>query len=282
MNLITILILILICLLIAAALLIWRGNNRLTVTELSIKSPKITEPVRIVHLSDLHNKQFEKQNCELRRAILEERPDLVVFTGDLEDRRQNYNPETAALLTGLAEKAPVCFVYGNQEMRGNFRDKLTDELRKGGVTVLDDQAQQLTVNEQPLSIFGINDYRCERHRNKVIDLSKKLLEEFSHTPGFKLLLTHYPQFFAYYKRSYRYSDYPIDLVLAGHAHGGLVRLPFLKGIIAPGQGFFPKYTAGIYERNGVKMIVSRGLGNSGWPFRIGNPPEIVLITLQPE
>lgn len=282
MNLFTILILILFCLLVAAALLIWRGNNRLTVTELEVKSPQITEPVRIMHLSDLHNKQFGDVNCDLHRVVLEEKPDLVVITGDLEDRRQNYNPETAAFLTGLAQKTPVFFVYGNQEMRGNFKEKLTEELRKGGVTVLDDQTLKLTINGQPLSIFGINDYRCERRKNKVTNLSKKLLGEFCRDPGFKLLLTHYPQFFAYYKRNYHYSDYPIDLVLAGHAHGGLVRFPFLKGIIAPDQGFFPKYTAGIYEQNGVKMIVSRGLGNSGWPFRIGNPPEIVLITLMPE
>lgn len=260
---------------------VWYDNNRLTVSQCCVKSPKITRPVKIVLLSDLHNKQFGKKNGILERIIWEQRPDLIAFTGDLEDRRQPYQKHSALFLTRLAEKKPVFFVYGNQEMMGDFKSRLTADLIEGGVTVLDGQISHVKINGQKLAVLGLNDYEPDNKKNLALDSRYKLLREFQRSGEFKLLLTHYPHFFAHYRKNYQYSDFGIDLVLAGHAHGGLIRLPFLNGVVAPGQGFFPRYTSGLYERNGVFMAVSRGLGNSGIPVRINNPPDVAVITLLP-
>jgi predicted MPP superfamily phosphohydrolase len=177
---------------------------------------------------------------------------------------------------------PVYFVYGNQEMTINFRERLTADLRKGGVTVLDGQTVDVKIHDQTLSILGLNDYKIGQGDWPTLYRSRKLINYFQQTSKFKLLLTHYPQYFDYYNKDYQYSDYKIDLILAGHAHGGLIRLPFLKGLFAPEQGFFPRYTSGLYQKNDVSMIVSRGLGNSGFPFRINNPPDVVVVNLLPQ
>ena len=267
--------------LLVLALWIYEHNNRLTVTHFQFRSSKIARPVRIVQLSDLHNKQFGRDNNALYDAVLHQRPDIVAVTGDLEDRREPYNMATALFLKRLAEKVPVFFVHGNQEMRGNFKGRLTADLRNFGVSVLEGQNASIRLHGQTLHILGLNDYRDKHERYTLYRHNPELLSRFEKIDGFKLLLTHYPHFFNHYS-NYRYSDYEIDLVLAGHAHGGLIRLPFFGGVIAPAQGLFPRYTFGLYRHNGVAMIVSRGLGNSGRPFRVNNPPEVVVITLLPQ
>ena len=264
------------------AIIIWQGNSRLTVSRYSVRNAKIHHSIRIAHLSDLHNKQFGKGNCRLAQVVSAQNPDLVVFTGDMQDRRQNYDKMTTDFLTGLAQKVPVIFVHGNQEMKGYFRNRLVKDLQKGGVTVLNNKAVNFTVSGQCISVLGLNDFWIDRRHKIAIQSGKRLLEQFQASGNFKLLLTHYPHFFNHYKKRYHYCDYQLDLVLAGHAHGGLIRLPILKGMFAPGQGLFPRYTAGLYRQKGVNMIVSRGLGNSGWPFRIFNPPEVVTIDILPK
>lgn len=260
-----------------AAAGIYRGNNRLTVSEYEIPTDKLTRPVRVVQLSDLHNKRFGPENRRLIRAVEALGPDFVVCTGDLEDRRQPYNPATARFLGELAKRSPVFFVYGNQEMRGGFREKLARDLTARGVQVLENAKEQIMVDGQALTVIGLENYirRSRRYTREV-----NCPELFRGAAGFVLLLSHYPQYFDRMEPGCAYSDLPADLILTGHAHGGLIRL-FGRGLIAPGQGLFPDRTAGRFEKNGVTMIISRGLGNSGLPFRINNPPEIVAVTLAP-
>lgn len=259
-----------------------QGNNKLTFSYCRINSPKITKPIKIVLLSDLHNKQFGKNNNELYKAVIGQKPDLIAFTGDLEDRRQPYNKYSVSFLARLSENVPVLYVFGNQEMSVDYKPKIAEDLKNGGVTVLDGRITEIKVKNQSLAVLGLNDYLKNKNNRQPLYNSKKLLEKFQKTDNFKLLLTHYPQYFHHYFKDYQYSDYNIDLVLAGHAHGGLIRFPFLKGAAAPGQGLFPRYTSGLYQQDGVKMIVSRGLGNSGIFFRINNPPDIVVINILPE
>lgn len=264
-----------------ATLRLWYGNNRLTVSHYVLRSGKLAAPVRIVQLSDLHNKRFGKDNARLKQAVLREKPDLLVFTGDLEDRRRPYCPWSVHFLTELAQSVPVYFVLGNQEMRGGFAETVSRALRDGGVTVLNGETVTVPVRGQMISMLGLNDYASARERVFPYAHGRALLRGFEQSPGFRLLLTHYPHYFARYRRSYQYSRYRPDLTLAGHAHGGLIRLPFFGGVIAPGQGLFPYFTAGLYTEGGADMIVSRGLGNSGLPFRINNPPEIVVADILP-
>jgi predicted MPP superfamily phosphohydrolase len=276
---------VILCILIAlvAMIIFWlcQDNNRLTVSHYTFGSSKIKRQVRILQLSDLHNKQFGKQNIRLTKIIMMQRPDLIVFTGDLEDRRESYKKSSTLFLAGLAEKVPVYFVYGNQEMKSDFKERLAVDLINGGVTVLEGQTAIVNAQGQTLSILGLNDYEVDVKHGSSLNCNHELLSQFQQTSDFKLLLTHYPHHFYYYKKDYQYSNYNLDLILAGHAHGGLIRFPFLKGVIAPGQGLFPRYTSGMYQQNGVSMIVSRGLGNSGFPFRIFNPPDVVVVTLLP-
>ena len=100
------------------------------------------------------------------------------------------------------------------------------------------------------------------------------LREFERAEGFKLVMTHFPE------QIEEFSHYDIDLVLAGHAHGGQFRLPIIGAVYAPGQGFFPKWTKGLYNENGRRLIVSPGLGNSGFPLRLGNPPTVITIKMK--
>lgn len=165
---------------------------------------------------------------------------------------------------------------------GNFRNRITGDLTKGGVTVLDDRTVSIKLKGQALSVLGLNDYDVDQRQEMDMDMRRKLLREFQQTDEYKILLTHYPHLFAHYRKDYQYSDYNIDLIMAGHAHGGLIRLPFLKGLYAPGQGLFPRFTSGLYRQNGVTAVVSRGLGNSGLPFRINNAPDVVVVDLLPQ
>lgn len=267
----------------AAAVAAWVtwDNLRLTVTHYTLETPKLTGPIRIVHLSDLHNRQFGPENSRLLSAVAAEHPDCIAFTGDLLDRRQPYSEASARFVTELTRLAPVYFVFGNQEIRGGHAERLRKALTQSGVHVLDNAMDTLTVRGQTISMLGLNDFESHQLGLRPFPPCRALLRHFEGAPGFRLLLSHYPHYFAGYRRAYQYSRYDIDLFLAGHAHGGLIRLPFLPGVYAPGQGVFPCFTAGFYRQGHAAMLVSRGLGNSGLPRRIHNPPELVVLDLLP-
>jgi predicted MPP superfamily phosphohydrolase len=258
----------------------YHENNALKIDNYTIKSPKIHKNIRIVHLSDLHYKEFGKDNSILIKLIKEQQPELIIFTGDLIDRRKHYSKSAVKFMGKLAEFAPVYFVYGNQEMAVNFKDVLTKDLMDNGVIVLDREMTVININDQNINILGLNDFTKYKGRAQSdFSESKKILSVFEKKTDFKLLLNHFPQFFDY-NSDFSYCDYNIDLVLAGHAHGGQFILPFFGGIYSPGQGLFPKYSAGLYRKNNVSLIVNRSLGNSGFPLRINNLPDVIVIDLK--
>ena len=147
-------------------------------------------------------------------------------------------------------------------------------LQNTGITVLQDEAIELNYGDVCIQLIGLNDPDfSERDRLLSESILEAKLSQVNISDGFTILLSHRPEYFNVYQNK------NIDLVLSGHAHGGQFRLPFGGGVIAPGQGLFPKYDAGAYTENGTTMIVSRGIGNSIIPVRINNPPEIVIIEL---
>jgi len=266
------------------ALVIWIawGNTAMelnTYTISSLKLPESFDGYRIAHVSDLHNAEMGKDNETLLSMLRDADPDMIAITGDLIDSR-NTDIEVALQFVREAVKiAPCYYVTGNHEARVNEYGELKAEMEAAGVTVLEDVRKEISIEGETITLIGVNDpsYQTDYlfgDAESVID--SKLEELHTENAGFTILLSHRPELFD------TYADHDIDLVLSGHAHGGQFRLPFIGGLVAPNQGLFPEYDAGIYTEGNTNMLVSRGVGNSILPFRINNRPEVILIELQAE
>ena len=246
-----------------AALFCWYSNSKLGVTKYDIESPKLTIPFRIVHLSDLHAKRFGKRNCRLVRAVQKLKPDIIAFTGDIIHLYRKPGEEAALeFVEQLVKIAPFYYVSGNHEMRYKNYREFSKKLSDAGAIVLENEY----VMTHGVALVGLG---CAHLKNNKI---------FDITPDFdtyKILLAHEPQFLRRYARA------GYDLVLSGHAHGGQWRFLFTdQGVYAPGQGLLPELTSGEHILGDTHMIISRGLGNSEFPLRINNRPEIVVIDLK--
>lgn len=258
-------------------------NNLIHVTDITIQSPKLSKTFdgyKVVHLSDLHGKSFGKNQKSLVKKIKDLQPDLIVFTGDLVDSRRYKEEDSIGLIGQITELAPVYYVTGNHEWRSRSFSTLEKALIDNHVHVLHNTFDRIKKDKDEIYILGVDDPSLrdswmdeEETMKDHIEFSMKELPE---EDGFKILLSHRPELFSLY------SEYNIDLTFSGHAHGGQIRLPFIGGLVTPHQGFFPKYTAGMYTKNDAILIVSRGLGNSIFPQRIFNRPEIVMVTLKIE
>ncbi len=227
--------------------------------------PSAFSGFRIAHISDLHNAEFGQNNETLLKAIREAEPDIIVVTGDLIDSRQTDVDISASFMEQAVKIAPCYYVYGNHETRRpNEYAQLRNRMKDCGVTILEDKTVLLHRGDEAIQIAGLMDY------SKLSDIYVSYLFE----PGYyTLLLTHRPEHFDVYTRS------GADLVLAGHAHGGQIRLPLIGALYAPGQGLFPSYADGLHSAGSTTMVVSSGLGNSLLPFRFYCPPELVIIEL---
>ncbi len=257
----------------------YASNNSIVITKTKFESKKIPlsfDGFKIVQLSDLHNKKFGSNQEVLIKKVLKTEPDLIVFTGDLIDSRKYDEKPSLILIEELVQIAPVYFVTGNHEWKSGKYEVLEGKLKESGVQVLRNEAVEITHKNDKINILGIDDptivndsYDEKASTEAAINQSIYSLEK----GGFNILLSHRPEMFSLYKQN------KIDLVFSGHAHGGQVRLPFIGGLIAPNQGFFPKFTSGTHTSENTTMIVNRGLGNSIIPLRIFNRPEIVVVTL---
>lgn len=231
---------------------------------------------RIVHISDLHNAEFGEDNFKLISMIKEANPDVIVITGDVVDSRRTDIDISFNFIEEALKIAPCYYVSGNHESRIDEYDILKEKMIKAGVEVLENQTSVITRSNSNIKIIGINDpsfnsdYLMGDEKSVIVSQLKIVSQN---EEDLTVLLSHRPEFFELY------ASYKFDLVLSGHAHGGQFVLPFLGGLFAPGQGFFPKYDAGLFEKNGTNMIVSRGIGNSIIPLRVNNRPEVILIEL---
>lgn len=246
----------------------YASNNWIENTRYIISSPKVNQPITIVHLSDLHGKQFEKDNIKLMKNIKEENPDIIVFTGDLIDAYRNENiNESVDFLQQLSQYIPVYYIRGNHEYNSSRYQEIMDRLYqiKGKFYILDGDYIDVNIKEQKISILGLD-------RDK-----KGVIEKFISKDGYKIILNHYAENFI---DNANISQLEADLVLTGHAHGGQWRLPIIGGVYSPGQGVNPKYYEGMIERAGSIQIISRGLGNSTFPLRLFNRPEVITIVIE--
>ena len=261
------------------ALLIHWGNTALEVNGYEIQSNDIPEAFsdfRIAQVSDLHNVQFGENHSKMIELLSQTEPDLIVLTGDLIDSR-NTDVETALDFARQAvEIAPVYYVSGNHESRVTAYMDLKMGLVSAGVIVLENQIVEITRGQEHITLIGIDDpsFRESYLFGDAAGIAEQELGDLQEaSDGYTILLSHRPELFDVYV------DTEMDLVFSGHAHGGQFRLPFVGGLVAPNQGFFPEYDAGQFTEEKTTMIVSRGVGNSIIPFRVNNRPEIVVVTL---
>ena len=267
--------------LILIALVIWIiwGNTAIEVNEYKITSDRIPEAFtgfRIAQVSDLHNNEFGEGNSKLLSLLSQTDPDIIVITGDLIDSRQTDLDVALEFVRQAMEIASVYFVSGNHEARISEYDDLKIGLTEAGVIVLENEKTELTREGESITLIGLDDpsLREDYLFGDAADVVGAFLDELhSESNGYTILLSHRPELFD------TYVDAGVDLVFSGHAHGGQFRLPFIGGLVAPNQGFFPEYDAGLYTEGTTNMLVSRGVGNSIIPVRINNRPEIVLVTL---
>lgn len=263
-------------------LIIWTawGNTALELNRYIISSDRLPEAFdgyRIAHVSDLHNTEIGKDNEKLLAMLREADPDIIAITGDIIDSR-NTDIDIALQFTKTAmEIAPCYYVTGNHEARVSEYDELKQGLTEQGVIILEDKCIGLDKSEETISLLGVNDPSFQTDYlfgDSETVMQSKLQEIINEEDTYTILLSHRPELFEVYTES------KVDLVLSGHAHGGQFRLPFVGGLVAPNQGLFPKYDAGLYTEENTNMIVSKGIGNSILPFRFNNRPEVILIELK--
>lgn len=273
--------LIILIIIIAGVCFLYYENNSIEVTGIDLefqRLPCALDGLKIVQLSDLHSKMFGDNQNILVSQIREAKPDIILFTGDMVDSRHHDEQPVLTLVDGITSLAPIYYVTGNHEFWSGGFGELENNLKEHGVKVLRNAADIFEKNGERIEIIGVDDPVSKTNReylngDKIVsgELQKALHD--SSQQDFKILLAHRPELIS------TYASYNVDLIFSGHAHGGQVRFPFIGGLIAPDQGWFPKYTSGRYDEGNSAMVVSRGLGNSIVPQRLFNRPEVVVLRL---
>lgn len=249
------------------------NNSKIKITSYGFTCDKIHDPFFIAHLSDLHEKRFGDGNEHLFNKIKEVHPDAIALTGDMvaHEKQKDIDAEyTREVARGIADIAPSFFVTGNHER--HFEGRIERIMEENGVTVLHGgDLVKLKKGDSTLNISGMDDITFD---NADLLSALKIFEGLG--DGFNLFLAHRPE---YYRE---YLNKNIDLILCGHTHAGQIRFPVVGTFAMNGQGFMPKYVEGEFTDGITTMIISRGLGASGYPtIRINNPPELVAVTIEP-
>ncbi|GHU81152.1 phosphoesterase [Clostridia bacterium] len=252
-------------------------QNIIIVTNYSLTSEKIKEPIKIVVLSDLHNKQFGKDNVKLVQKIEAQMPDIIAVVGDMNMIDDTRTDIVTNILKELADIAPVYYSLGNHENDAEMKShELSDAIKQiDNVTLLVNESKEITVNGNKISILGLSDFAFGSKgtgRQKYYDM----MDEFSKADGYQLLLCHFPEYYPWFFEKHGNT---FDLMLSGHAHGGVANIPFVGRLYAPNQGWFPKYAYGEYNLPNGTMIITGGLGTSEEKIRINNPPEILSVNI---
>ncbi len=263
----------------AGVFLDW-NNTALQLTKYDVQSenlPSAFDGFKIVHISDFHN--FDFLSKRVFRFAEGEKPDIIVITGDLFDCRRTDVPVGLAMAERLTKIAPVYMVCGNHEARMSITPMLKEELTERGVNIIENKQVPVEIQDEKITLAGIADPRAFAGENLSYDdkrnFAHRVEDVVKDIEGYKILLCHRPDFFLDYR------ELGIDLVFSGHAHGGQFGVPFTDiGLYLPSQGLFPKYAAGKKQKDNTTMIISRGIGNSQFPFRLFNLPEVVSVTLK--
>lgn len=273
-------IIIVMAVIIAIGVFLYLQNNIIDITKYNLKYDKADEPIRIVQLSDLHSKPFKK----VLKKIDEIKPDIICITGDYINDREKNKKKMLKYAKALVARAKVYYITGNHERRLENFDELMDELSKVGFIVLLNRVSVYNDKGFEIDFLGLDenqanfdDYKARKKGTFEYKDMSPYFKQLNELRGYKIVLSHFPENFEGVKEM-NYSQYDFDLQLSGHAHGGQFCLPFIGPVYSPGQGLKPKYAKGSFG-NRPKLIVSRGLGNAEFPFRLFNHPEINVINI---
>ena len=244
-------------------------------------SSKVTEPVRLAVLTDLHSTLYGQGQEDLVEMLSGQKPDAVLLVGDIADNKVSHRG-TQTLLAAIGHKYPCFYVSGNHEYWSGEAEAIKKMIASYGVMVLEGEIRVLEVKGQKLQICGVDDPSgvtgYASFDTQTGGWEKQLwdCQDSLEARQYSVLMSHRPELTDFY------TDSGFDLVVAGHAHGGQVRIPWiLNGLFAPGQGLFPRYAGGQYTLGETSMIVSRGLCRNVLP-RIFNRPELVIVDILPE
>ncbi len=255
--------------------------SRFTIREYQCRSGAFRKGIKFVLLSDLHSKSFGRNNVKLLRAIENIKPDMILIAGDMYTAGRGQTAEVAReLVCSLSARYPVYYGMGNHEYKtrmfpeeyGEVYEDYAKELGQAGVRLLINE--KACLSELPVDIYGLDLGREYYRKFHGAQMEKGYLGGLLGKPDperFTVLIAHNPDYFEEYAR------WGADLVVSGHVHGGLMRLPVLGGVISPAMKLFPKYDGGLFQEGKSIMILSRGLGTHTLPIRIFNPGELVVI-----
>lgn len=255
-------------------------NKALELNTYTIGSDRLPEPFdgyRIVHISDLHNTEMGKANEKLLTMISSAEPDMIAITGDIIDSRRTDTEAALNFVKEAVKIAPCYYVTGNHEQRIAEYEDLKTDMKESGVIVLENEKELIKLDDSAIILAGVDDpmFTMDPTTQEPDMVMEAVLDELlDDSDGYTILLSHRPELFDVYVQK------GTDIVLSGHAHGGQIKLPLAGGIISPGEGFFPKYYEGVYEKKRTQMVVSRGIGNSLFPLRINNRPELGVVILE--
>lgn len=260
-------------------------SNRFVVTTHRFTDSRIRKNFRAVVLSDLHNKTYGKNNERLLETVKELKPDMILVAGDIPTAKPGSSLEVAThLMQELAKDFPVYYGNGNHEHRmklypekyGDMHEVYEKALRDAGVRLLVNA--NITLEEYGITIFGSEIDKWYYKRFKVQPMDDAYMSSILGAPkndAYNILLAHNPDYFP------QYAKWGADLVLSGHVHGGMVRVPIWnKGVVSPNVRLFPKYDGGLYAAEKAKMLLGRGLGMHTIPIRLFNPGEVLVVDLQ--
>lgn len=251
-------------------------DERLILRTYTVVSPKLTAEVRLAVVTDFHSSDNADDVAAMVASCA---PDAVLLVGDMfdDDTKNRPTERTLSLMRQLSAQYPCYYVSGNHEAWTGEMDALYQQTEEAGVTVLRMSSGVLTVRGQRIALCGVPD-PYEMVYSGAPDTEEQLRQalEDVDSADFTVLLAHRPELLA------KYAQFPLDLVVSGHAHGGQVRIPgVLNGLYAPNQGWFPKLAGGAYTQDGTTLIVSRGLAVRTRLPRIFNRPEVVLVRCVP-
>ena len=262
-------------LLVAFLISLYVSNSCIKITRHTLESEKITAPVRLAVISDLHSMDFANSNADLYSKIAKAKPDLILTVGDMISDKNcdaqgiEYHKE---VLTKLCDIAPVYCSLGNHERHSTQLESIKESIAQAGAVLLERSYADVELNGNKLRLFGLSYYLSwDEEANGFI--SEALLTD---SDVFSLLLCHNPEFYVW-----GIKNYPIDLMVSGHTHGGMLKLPLLGPVYAPEQGWFPEYAAGFYKEENGYLAVTTGLGSSPeYMPRVFNRPEIMIIDVK--
>ena len=261
-------------LLVLAAGSVLDSRYHLQLTEYTLSFPKLPssfDGCKVVQLSDLHGMRFGAENRRLVELVRQQEPDIIVLTGDIAGKDGTLD-NVEPLLSGIEGLAPTYYVNGNHEWADGCVEEIEALMKSHGVTCLSNEITLLYRGEDSIAIVGAEDPNGRADMIKPWGLSLRLGELYS--DHFSLWLAHRNDYIQ------MYSDIGTDLILCGHGHGGIVRLPFVGGLLNVNRSFGAEYESGVYSTPHFQMVVSRGLGNSIPVPRLFNRPELVAVTLR--